>query len=91
MRGIKDPEQRLSFSLCLEIYKRFRGMQMDRRGLGHPLLQQELGRPEHGVGPEPFLHGAVFKRVQKRKKTHALVMRHERFYNSRCGLAVRQP
>ena len=57
---------------------RFAGVRKDRRaGLGNAFLQQQIGRPQHGIGQEAALHGLVEQHVGQRQQTHAFVMRHE--------------
>ena len=65
------------------------GVQVRRRGLGHPFLQQQRGRAEQRVRFEALLHRAVENRVGQREQAHAGVVGHERAHDG-AGFSARQ-
>ena len=54
------------------------GVGIERRGLGHPLLEQQRGRLEQRIRLESPLHRPIQQQIGQRQQAHALVMRHER-------------
>ena len=56
----------------------FARVRKDRRGrLGNAFLQQQVGRPQHGIGQKAALHRLVEQHVRQRQQAHAFVVRHE--------------
>ena len=60
-----------------------------RRVLGDSLLEQEVGRPQHGLAGETALHRPIEKKVGEGEEAHPLVMRHERAHR-RAAFTSRQ-
>ena len=52
-------------------------MRVERRHLGHPLLEQQVGRADLGDGQEPPLHRPIAKHGKHSEERHPLVVDHE--------------
>ena len=65
----------------------FRGLGVERRDPGNPLLQQQQGCLEQRIGLEAPLHRAIQQQIGQRSQAHALVMGHVRAHQ-RLGLTA---
>src|SRR5690242_494739 len=77
-----QPELRLSGRLRLAVLRN--SVQRERLLVGRrvqqgrqALLKQVLGGLHHGLGMEPFAHGAVQQDIGDGQQAHSLVVRHE--------------
>ena len=78
VRGIDQANQCFGAAISALTGVNFGGMRKDRRGLGHPLVQQQFRGFAIRVRQETPLHGASQHLIRQRQKAHPLVMRHER-------------
>ena len=62
----------------------------DRDVVGHALLQEQVGGPDHGLGVEPLAHDPVVEHVSQGDEGHALVVGHVGAHD-RHRRAVRHP